>query len=71
MSLVTGVRKCSLGWAEDILKELLDLVDVGLDLAIESYEGGVCARCQVLEVCRLPGKGVELVQYTEANRTKM
>lgn len=54
-SVATGVRKYSLGWAEDVLKELLDLVDISLDLAIEGDEGRVCARGQVLEVCRLPG----------------
>lgn len=55
-SVATGVRKYSLGWAEDVLKELLDLVDVSLDLAVEGDEGRVCARGQVLEVCRLPGR---------------
>lgn len=58
-SVATGVRKYSLGWAEDVLKELLDLVDVSLDLAVEGDEGRVCARGQVLEVCRLPGREVE------------
>ncbi len=53
------VRKYSLGWAEDILKELLDLVDVSSDLAVEGDEGRVCAGCQVLEVCRLPRREVE------------
>lgn len=55
-SVAKGVRKYSLGWAEDVLKELLDLVDVSLDLAVEGDEGRVCARGQVLEVCRLPGR---------------
>lgn len=48
------MRKYSLGWAENILKELLDLVDVGFDLAVEGDEGWVCAWGQILEVCRLP-----------------
>lgn len=55
-SVAEAMRKCSLGWAEDILEELLDLVDVGFDLAVEGDEGGVRAGGQVLEVCRLPGK---------------
>lgn len=59
----------SLGWAENILKELFDLVDVSLDLAVESYEWGVRARCQVLEVCGFPGREVELLQITGENGT--
>lgn len=58
----TVVRKYTLGWAEDILKELLNLVDVRLDLAVEGYEGRVRARRQVLEVCGLPGREVKRVQ---------
>lgn len=57
---LVGVTSCyhpdSLGWAEDILQELLYLVDVCLDLPVEGDEGRVCAWGQVLEVCRLPGK---------------
>lgn len=53
------MREYSLGWAEDILEELLDLVDVSFDLAVEGDEGRVCARGQVLEVCRLPGREVK------------
>lgn len=52
----------SLGWAENILQELFDLVDVSLDLPVESYEWGVRAWCQVLEVCGLPGRGAERLQ---------
>lgn len=48
----------SLGGAENILEELFDLVDVSLHLAVERYEWGVRARCQVLEVCGLPGREV-------------
>lgn len=59
----------SLGWAENILKELFDLVDISLDLAVESYEWGVRAWCQVLEVCRLPGREVALLQITGENGT--
>lgn len=61
----TGVRKYTLGWAEDILKELLNLVDVRLDLAVEGYEGRVRARRQVLEVCGLPGREVRPVQLRQ------
>lgn len=50
------MRKHSLGWTEDILKELLDLVDVSFDLTIKGDEGRMCAGRQVLEVCRLPGR---------------
>lgn len=50
-------RKYTLGWAEDILKELLNLVDIRLDLAIEGHKGRVRPRRQVLEVCGLPGRG--------------
>lgn len=49
-------QRRSLGWAENILEELFDLVDVRLDLAVEGYERGVRARRQVLEVCGLPGR---------------
>lgn len=55
---------CSLGWAENILEELFDLVDIRLDLPIECYEWGVGARSQVLEVCGLPGREEELLQVT-------
>ena len=51
-----GLTKYSLGWAEDILEEFLNLVNISLDLAVEGDEGRVCSWCQVLEVCRLPGK---------------
>lgn len=54
----------SLGWAENILKELFDLVDVGLDLAVKGDEWGVRARCEVLEVCGLPEREVELLQIS-------
>lgn len=57
----------SLGWAENILEELFDLVDVGLDLAVEGYEWGVRARRQVLEVCGLPGREVEPLQISGEN----
>lgn len=66
----TEVRKYTLGWAEDILKELLNLVDIRLDLAIEGYEGRVRARRQVLEVCGLPGREVKQVQRVTANRSE-
>lgn len=49
-------QRRSLGWAENILEELFDLVDVRLDLAVEGDERGVRARRQVLEVCGLPGR---------------
>lgn len=49
-------RQHSLGGAEDVLKELLDLVDVSLDLAVEGDEGRVRAGRQVLEVGGLPGR---------------
>lgn len=58
------VKKYTLWWAQDILEELLNLVDVSLDLAIEGYEGWVCAWSQVLEVCRLPGREVKKLQGT-------
>lgn len=58
-NIATEVRKYSLWWAEDILKELLNLVDVSFDLAIKGDEGRVCAWGQVLEVCRLPKRQVE------------
>ena len=45
----------SLGWAEDVFQELLNLVDVRLDLAVEGDEGRVRPRGQILEVRRLPG----------------
>ena len=48
----------SLGWAEDVFQELLNLVDVRLDLAVEGDEGRVRARGQILEVCRLPGEDI-------------
>lgn len=54
--LPRGRRKHSLGWTEDILKELLDLVDVSFDLTVEGDEGRMRAGGQVLEVCRLPGR---------------
>lgn len=57
--LATEVRRHSLGWGEDILKELLDLVDISFDLAVEGDKGWVCAGGQVLEVCRLPGREVK------------
>lgn len=69
MPPATGLRKYSLGWAEDILEEFLNLVDISLDLAVEGDEGGMCAWRQVLEVCRLPGKEEEQLQCTEADRT--
>lgn len=56
------MRKYTLGWAEHILKELLNLVDVRLDLAVEGYEGRVRAWRQVLEVCGLPGREAKPVQ---------
>lgn len=59
------MRKYTLGWAEDILKELLDLVDVRLDLAVEGYEGRVRSWRQVLEVCGLPGSEVKRVQLQQ------
>lgn len=62
------MRKYSLGWAKDILKELLDLVDVSLDLTVEGDEGRVCSRGQVLEVCRLPGREAAQLQWTEVNQ---
>lgn len=66
------MRKHSLGWAEYILKELLDLVDVSFDLAVEGDEGRVCARSQVLEVCGLPGRegGATLVDRSKQNKAK-
>lgn len=51
---ITLIRRNLLGWAEDILKKLLDLVDISFDLSVKGDEGRVCARSQVLEVCRLP-----------------
>lgn len=56
--VATEVKKYTLWWAQNILEELLNLVDVSLDLAIEGYEGWVCAWSQVLEVCRFPGREV-------------
>lgn len=44
-----------LGRGENILKKLLDLVDVSFDLAVEGDEGWVRAGGQVLEICGLPG----------------
>lgn len=58
-SIATEVRKYSLWWAEDVLKELLNLVDVSFDIAVKGDEGWVCAWGQVLEVCRLPERQVE------------
>lgn len=55
----TEVRYYTLGWAENILKELLNLVDVRLDLAVEGDEGRVRARRQVLEVSGLPAREVQ------------
>lgn len=60
-------QRCSLGWAENILQELFDLVDVRLDLAVKSDERRVRARRQVLEVRGLPGRGVQLLQITGGN----
>lgn len=60
-------QRYSLGWAENILQELFDLVDVRLDLAVKSDERRVRARRQVLEVCGLPGREVQLLQITGGN----
>lgn len=70
-SVAGGLRRHSLGWGEDILKELLDLVDVSFDLAVEGDEGGVCARGQVLEVGWLPGREMKrmLVDLRKGNKS--
>lgn len=60
-------QRCSLGWAENILQELFDLVDVRLDLAVKGDERRVRARRQVLEVRGLPGREVQLLQITGGN----
>lgn len=60
-------QRCSLGWAENILQELLDLVDVRLDLAVKSDERRVRARRQVLEVRGLPGREEQLLEITGGN----
>lgn len=57
-TVAAGMRRHSLGWAKDILKELLDLVDVSFDLTVEGDEGWVCAGGQVLEICWLPGRQI-------------